>query len=398
MTELAVQRFLRQHTLAGAALAELEQRFAIKARRHGEFPNLVLLKYDQIESPFREEIVQDCRGIILDERDNWAVVCMTYRKFFNLGETHAAALDWSTAAVYEKLDGSLIQLYYYAGDWRVATSGTPDANCQVGDFATTTFESLFWKTAYERGHFQREPLDPGYCYAFELCTPLNRVVVHHDKPEIWLHGVRRLDSLQEESPGRHAPILGVPLARTFPLQTAFGCGQAATRLNPLVQEGYVAVDGAFNRVKIKSPAYVALHHAKDGLLSRRMMANTIRRGESEELRTALDAFPELADEFRFLERKHDDLVYDAEIVFGHLLEEQAAGRIGPTRKDFAVAATKDPRLSGVLFHLLDHQKPDSNGLVLAVGTAVRRYFANLHEKAYARLVGLKDDSPKEIAA
>lgn len=60
----------------------------------------------------KEPIVQECRGLILDEAEGWRVVCMPYKKFFNFGEDCCADIDWSTAKVQEKLDGSLISLYW----------------------------------------------------------------------------------------------------------------------------------------------------------------------------------------------------------------------------------------------------------------------------------------------
>jgi len=54
-----------------------------------------------------------CRGIILDAEDDWRVVSLPYVKFFNYGESYAdKTLDWTTAKVYEKLDGSMVTLYW----------------------------------------------------------------------------------------------------------------------------------------------------------------------------------------------------------------------------------------------------------------------------------------------
>src|SRR5438045_764436 len=117
-----VQNFLRSNSLA-----ELEQRYAVAHKRHLRYPHLVLLKYSQIDSPMGERIVQECRGCILDESKNWECVSRGFDKFFNYGEVHAAAIDWGTAVVQEKVDGSLIMLYWYDEAWQVATSGTPDA-------------------------------------------------------------------------------------------------------------------------------------------------------------------------------------------------------------------------------------------------------------------------------
>jgi tRNA splicing ligase len=98
MSTPLVVDFLR----SGGTLADLAARYFIKATRHRQKPHLVLLKYDQINSPFAEPIVRECRGIILDEASNWRVVSRSFDKFFNHGEGHAATIDWSTARVYRR--------------------------------------------------------------------------------------------------------------------------------------------------------------------------------------------------------------------------------------------------------------------------------------------------------
>src|ERR1017187_2830704 len=106
--ELHIQKFLRS---TPNGIEELKARYSIDCKRHGEYPNLLLFKYNQIESNFAEPIVQEARGIILDESDNWKVVCYTFRKFHNHGESLAAKIDWSNAVVQTKEDGSLMQCF-----------------------------------------------------------------------------------------------------------------------------------------------------------------------------------------------------------------------------------------------------------------------------------------------
>lgn len=135
---------LRTYLRNGGTIENLLSQYAIKAVRHRTYQNLILFKYNQIESPFREPIVQSARGTILDELDNWRHVSRPFSKFFNYGEGLAATIDWSKARVLEKLDGSLVCLYFYAGKWHVQTSGTPDATGDVNGMGLT-FADLFWQ-------------------------------------------------------------------------------------------------------------------------------------------------------------------------------------------------------------------------------------------------------------
>ena len=98
---MLLQEFLR----TGGTLTALAEIYAIKSVRHQTYPNLVLFKYSQIASDMSLPIVQESRGVILDEADGWRVVSRAYDKFFNYGEPNAAEIDWTTAVVQEKVDG-----------------------------------------------------------------------------------------------------------------------------------------------------------------------------------------------------------------------------------------------------------------------------------------------------
>lgn len=53
--------------------------------------------------------------------------------------------------VYEKLDGSLMTLYHYRGQWHVATTGRPDASGSVGS-ARASYNDLFWEIWQNLGY------------------------------------------------------------------------------------------------------------------------------------------------------------------------------------------------------------------------------------------------------
>jgi RNA ligase len=304
--ELQVQKFLRN----GGTIEQLKELYSIDARWHPEYVNLVLLKYNQIESPFKEEIVKECRGIVLDSADNWRVVCWSFKKFHNFGEPLADNIDWSTAEVQEKCDGSLIQLFWYNNRWNVATSGTPDAGGLVGDYGET-FAELFWKVAEEQG-IEFDALSTNHCWSFELCTALNRVVVNHEQSKIYVIGCRNLESLEERKlNNKDIRLSGLLSPRKFPLRCVDDCIEVAAVLDPLKQEGFVVVDGNFNRIKIKSPAYIMLHHTKD-TLSIRKMVDIVRFGEYEEFSIAIRSIPELAKLFDKVKTFYDGYVSSAD--------------------------------------------------------------------------------------
>ena len=65
MNSLALQTYLRAHSLNA-----LKSAFGIRLHRHSLFENLICVKYSQYESPMEAVVVQQCRGIILDESED----------------------------------------------------------------------------------------------------------------------------------------------------------------------------------------------------------------------------------------------------------------------------------------------------------------------------------------
>lgn len=310
----------------GLTFEELDTTYGVRARRHRDFPNLVLLKYNQIASNFQHELVRECRGIVLDESEDWRIVCRAFDKFGNLGEGYAADIDWTTARVQEKLDGSLATLYHYAGDWRVATSGTPDATGDVHGNGLT-FHDYFWNTFQAEGG--RLPANENLCFSFELMGPMNRIVVVHEKPTLRLLSVRHRTTGQQFAPEAHVHEVQIPAVRTFPLGSIEALQATFDGMSPLAQEGYVVVDAQFNRIKVKSPQYVALHHAKDGMTTRAFV-EIARSGETSEVEAV---FPELAKPLNEVRAKYTAFVERCEAEYAPIAHIEA-------QKDFAFEALK----------------------------------------------------------
>ena len=277
--ELYSQKWLRG---SNGGPEDFCKRFGLRQRHHVSQP-LVLFKYQQLTAPFHQACTRECRGLVLEE-GSWDVICYPYEKFFNVDEPNgrkAPPLDASSMRVYEKLDGSLATLYYYANEWRVASSGTPDGQ---GDLTgTETFAQLFWRVWKQEGY--SFPKDKSCNYIFEVISTAHQIVVVPKHDEIILHGVRRLPSCEELEPEPVAAHNSWKCCKQLPLTSFDEIERACKQLNPHEFEGFVLCDKDFRRRKIKTPAYVGL-----SLLSTRAeadfnetnMLRIVRQNEDDE--------------------------------------------------------------------------------------------------------------------
>jgi hypothetical protein len=327
-----------------------------------------MLKYRQIECDFNDPVVRLCRGIILDSANDWNVVCYTYAKFLSYGQPSADDIDWSTAKVYEKVDGSLCQLYYYNGQWNVATSGTPDAGGNAGDFGFT-FAELFWRVWNELDY--QLPKDTNCCYACELCTPFNQVVIPHQANRLVLHGVRDLTTFEERDPYYYSDRYHT--VRSFPLGSMDAVLQAAKDMIGTEQEGFVICDGRYNRVKLKCDHYVRLAHMRDSCCAgKRQMLEIIRKGESDEF---LTYFPAFRPTFNDIKAKYEALVNEIEAYYDSIKGID-------NRKAYAAEATKK-HYSGALF---SRKFGGKNGPV-----SVKSWIAEMHIRTLEDWLGIRGE-------
>ncbi len=360
---LNIQIYLR----GGGTLEALARDLAIRHARHPAYANLVLLKYDQINSPMDNPVVRECRGLILDEADDWRIVARAYEKFFNYGEPNAPVIDWTTARIQEKVDGTLCIFYHYDSKWHVATTGTPDAGGRVHN-GERIFRDLIWETARQ---YEMQLLSPQHCYLFELTSPYNRVVVPHEQPGLTLLGIRQTDNgawvpLEQA----HSYISGsVPVVQEFAFNSLAAVLSSLENINPLEQEGYVVVDGAGNRVKVKHPRYVALHLLKESF-NLRAYVEVLRAGETPEL---LTYFPEIGAEYAPVRAAYETLAMEIDADYSRL-------RSLDTQKEFAQAALKT-RCSAALFAIRAGDCRDARDYLSRRATVA----------SVMRLLGLKEE-------
>lgn len=258
MATTHTSEFLR----SGKTLQNLYQRYDIQHFINHDL-GVVVFNYRPL-SPKSSPIVRECRGLIL-ELDTWDVVCKPIEAFFEPTESGYKAVanqfDWTSAKAMQKIDGALVCLYYYKGQWRCSTRFSPDGSAIVRSpnhsGRDVTWRQLIEETLINNGTNWTEftnKLTPDISYVFELVTPDNRVIVLYPTSHLYLVAavnrktLKEIDIFNLKFHGEIAPYKKVrSLAQVYSLIEA----QPDAHKN----EGYVVVDKEFNRLKIRNPKY-----------------------------------------------------------------------------------------------------------------------------------------------
>lgn len=356
---LKVLEFIKEHKDWEVLLSQ--EPYCIKVSRDEMFgKRLVMLKYNQIDSDFNEEIVRECRGLIFDE-DSYEPVCVPFYKFGNYGESYCPEIDWESAVILEKRDGSLIKVVKLGEDYLISTNGCIDAfKAMMPDDVLCPYKSygdLFMKAMGNR----LASLKEGFTYMFELTSPYNRVVIPYKDLEITLIGIRDNQSLQEQLICNSVE-LPFKLPKRYMFNTLEECIKSAHSL-PYSEEGYVVLDKHFNRVKIKSLEYVNVHHLRgEGAMTEKRILEIVRKNEIDEY---LIYFPEYKDLFQSYKDKLFNVSFNYLLMWKNFEKELPNL---PSRKDIALyLKSNDAYDMGYIFSRLD--KKISNE---------KEYLANLH--------------------
>jgi hypothetical protein len=328
-----LEQWLNRHGLL--ALAD----HGIRVTSDERYPDLYCLKYGPTADK-SSRIVQVCRGAVVEinECDGHRVVAYAFDRFFNAGESQAVEIDWDSARVFEKYDGSLIKLFYHeTWGWVVSTSGTVGANIRFGEM-DTTFEDLFWR-AFEFNYGDpREKLDPDVVYIFELCTPDNKVVVDHKIDYLPLLAARDARTMEE--------IYVESFSGIFNIAAEYGVWSNIEKLTAWANErggseheGFVVVDNNWNRIKVKGESYVQMHRVKGN--GDPSFFDLWRNDDLVEFWTY---FPEYKERFKSLLSRIEDAAF---FVEGFVREYSRMDQ-----KEFAAQVLyHHPKVSGAMFSI-----------------------------------------------
>ncbi len=216
--------------------------------KHSKKLGLYTVSYDQYRSKMDQPLVQESRGTIFELGTN-RLVCMPFKKFFNYGQVEADHIDWKTAQVQEKEDGSLVKMFWYQGQWRVATNSALTADHLKND--GLSYLEMVQEAAAAHGvenllEYARQHFDQTQIHMFELIHPKNIIVVRHTKPRLVYLGSRCMLSLKEMNLD-----LGFPTPKRYTL-TNIKDAQTEVATFGNDQDGVVVVDANYRRNKLNN--------------------------------------------------------------------------------------------------------------------------------------------------
>lgn len=282
MKPLLVQEYLK----AGGTYESLVTDHGVYATPYN---GKVSFAYDQITAKTDDELANQCRGLILRE-GTWETVAVPFFRFFNDGQGCAAKIDWTSARFEEKKDGSLIICGFddHAKRWFGATRQMCEAQGNVDGIGT--FAALIDKAAQEHGAndindlMESRGADKQTTYCFELTSQYNRIVCHYDTTSLTLLGCRSLEYGNEFDPTAEAYRLSVKLPKIWEFNNITHLVEVMKDWHPKEYEGVVVKDKYFNRIKVKTPQYLAAHHARDSLgVSWRAVCEAVAGGYSDDI-------------------------------------------------------------------------------------------------------------------
>lgn len=369
--DLAVSLYLRDNSFE-----KLKEEYGIKI---SDYKDYVVLNYQDGVSPKYHEIIKECRALILD-KNTLNPLSRALDRFYNLNDFLENVEDpnnpfvMSNCVCYEKIDGSLISLFYnkYTNRWEFSTRSMAHAE---GPTNGLPVEETF-KDVIKRAFLNKIPirtnaklsdsdfdniteqtlkyLSKDNTYVLELTSPRTRVTKPYENEDLYYLSHRNISTGEEYIDYDYVTskcaysVFKNPEIYYF---TDIDDIVKAIEKLPALDEGYICVwkdkliPNKLHRVKVKNPAHMAIANMKcNGVFSERRICYLILAGS---VNTYLEHWPEdlpLIEEFintkTFMENTIPDII--------NFLK---SGDF--TKKDMAIYIMNEyPEYKGLLFNML----------------------------------------------
>jgi RNA ligase len=283
-----------------------------------------------------DEVTLMCRGLVTDHTGD--IVATPFQKFFNIEEGKFTPTE--KFEVYEKMDGSLGIVFWFQGQWVVATRGS-----FTSDQAIKAREIL--------KKYNTDIMFRHLTFCFEIIYPENRIVLDYgDDEKLVLLGT--FDKNGKEMDVDMWSQWGFDVVKKYDGINDY------KQLKEMVkndQEGFVVKFSNGDRVKVKGVEYLRLH---------KIMTNVTTTGVWEYLKNGedvLEILKDVPDEF------YDKIKsYAQHLKYGYFQISEDAGKkfdgmmYGKyndkepieDRKEFAEWVSSQPKyMSGILFRMFD---------------------------------------------
>jgi RNA ligase len=285
-----------------------------------------------------DETLLMCRGLVTDHTGD--IVATPFKKFFNIEEGKFEPTE--TFEVWEKMDGSLGIVFWYEGQWVVATRGS------FGSDQAIKAKELLKK-------YNTDIMFRHLTFCFEIIYKNNRIVCDYkDYEGLVLLGT--FDKNGKEYDVEMWREYGFDVVKKYDGINDF------KELKEMVkndQEGFVVKFSNGDRVKVKGVEYLRLH---------KIMTNVTTTGVWEYLKNGEDVMEILKDVPDEFYNKIKTYVRDLKYFYFQISEDAGKRFDGKMygkyndkepitdRKEFAEWVSEQPKhLSGILFRMFDHK-------------------------------------------
>ena len=344
---LEVQKFYLDSLYEGG-IPKVKEVFKARGVDIRDYPqhSMMLLDYNMFEASKSDIIASQCRGTIIGY--NGDIICKPFTRFFNLGENSVSDFDVTKYQIFEKMDGSLVKIYFCpsTNKWEIGTRGTAFAEGPHDHFGTFR-EGILCAMGCSESEFQdmcEEELHNGSTYLFEFISPFNSIVTPYTKTElVYLSTISNKTGSENVYKERFVNIienfnLNISFPTTYTFETQEECIKAVESLTGL-KEGFVAYNPfTGHRIKIKSTKYVAAHRLRGNGFTANSISEVVALGEVSEVSAI---FPNDAMKFVPYVAAYEKI----KSIIKELYDET---KHIESQKEFAIAI-KNSDYSGVLF-------------------------------------------------
>lgn len=294
-----------------------------------------------------DEVTLSCRGLVTDDKGN--IVAKGFSKFFNMEEEKHEATD--SFEVFEKLDGSLILVFWYEGQMIVASRGS-----FTSPYALEAKRLLDEKYPKFERYLRLLDFKKSTTFCFELIG-FEQIVVSYPACDLVATGCFQDGNECSLNYANNGLLLdSVPIVKKFD-----GLDWKNVKgLNWKNSEGFVVKFSNGQRCKIKFEDYIKLHRHMTNLSTTKIW-EALAAGEpvSSILNDVPDEFYDKVHDYeKLLKNNYADLEWDIKSRFAielkakRNLEDLHGFTELESRKMFAENVAKYPHKS-VLFAMLD---------------------------------------------